>query len=139
MVSLSNHTVIYPPVAIGMVTLTTDNENPVVGDAITFICSVVLDPAVDSDVRMIAEYFGPARTFVDTRPTDPDSDGIYKSASTLPYVRIVDSGTYRCTVTAISSDTFVAVSDPVSDTLMVNVGKECGLKDMCNICRLIIF
>ena len=68
---------------------------------------------------------------VRTRPTDLDSDGIYESSSTLASLKTMDSGKYTCTVTAMSSDTFVTASDPASDQLMISVGKSV-LKVLCN-------
>ena len=107
-----------------MVTVTSNNTDPVVGDDITLTCTIVVDPAVDTDVVVTAVWTGPGEGITGTTPTDPDSDKTYQSTLALTSLETSDSGGYTCTAMATSDDTFVTDSDPVPNTLTITVGKE---------------
>ena len=134
MVDLSNHTAILSPVLITMVSVTSNNENPSVGDDITLTCTIKLDSAVDTAVMVTARWSGPEGALSDTTTTDLESAGTYKSTLTLTSLEITDSGDYTCTATANSVDVFVTTSDPVSNKLVIkNFGN--GSVDIQQICN----
>ena len=109
-----------------MVTVTSDNTNPAVGDDITLTCTIVVDSAVDTDVIVTADWSGPEGELTGgTTPTDPDSDGTYESTLTLTSLGSIHSGEYSCTAMASSDNVFVTIPDQtVSDKLVIIFGKE---------------
>ena len=116
-------TVLYlPPVAITMVTVTSNNTDPVVGDDITLSCTTKLDSAVDTDVTLTAVWSGPEGGLTGSDPTMV-SAGTYESILTLTSVETSNSGDYTCTAMASSDDVFVTDSEPVSVSLTITVGK----------------
>ena len=95
-----------------MVSVTSDNNDPAVGDDITLTCTIVLDSAVDTDVMVTADWTGPEGELTGgTTPTDPDSDGTYESTLTLTSLGTIHSGDYTCTAMASSDDVCVTTSD----------------------------
>ena len=107
-----------------MVTVTSNNENPHVGDDIILTCIIELDSAVDTDVMVTTFWSGPEGAPTGTTPIDQDSDGTYESTLTLTSLKTIDSGNYTCTAEANSVDMFITASVSVSDKLMITFGKE---------------
>ena len=108
-----------------MVNVTSNNMNPHIGDNITLTCTIELDSTVDTAVMVTAVWNGPKGALSGTTPTDPDSDGRYKSTLTLTSLRTIDSGDYTCTAMASSENMFVTASDEVvSDKLVITFGKD---------------
>ena len=95
------------PVPTLIVNVTSNNENPHGGDDIILTCVIVLDPAVDTDVIVTVVWttsVTTGRNLTGSLPTDPDSDGTYKSTLEIISVEASDSGEYGCAAIATSDD-----------------------------------
>ena len=114
-----------------MVTLTSNNESPVVGDNITLTCTIELTPAVNTNVIVTAKWTSTAIAGRDLTsgsiPTDTESDGTYYvNTLTLTSLETSDSGDYTCTAMASSVNMFVTAGYSVlSDPLIISFGEEC--------------
>ena len=79
--------------------LHSDSFNPTLsGSALTLICTVELNLAVDVPVKLNVVWNGPDGTII--QPTSPEMKTLtlYVSSSALHSTELIDSGNYSCTV-----------------------------------------
>ncbi len=92
------------------------------GESVILICTITLDPAVDSVVTVTASWAGPGGA-ITGGVSGVTGSGPYQSTLTLSSLVTSDTGDYTCTASVDPSTPQVVDSEDGTDTHAITVGK----------------
>ena len=91
--------------------------------SLTLICTVELNPGVDTEVMVNAVWITPNERREQELPSDPVNTNTYENTAVFSSVQVSDSGEYTCIAIITSSLEFITGNPTLSGRKNITVGR----------------